>query len=96
MSEGKKLQFPVEALPAWCIRHGVKVHPLIKAANIEGLGNGWIIHQDDGLLGNGDEVALLSIPREVILSSAYVREYANENEPFRQLVEALPEFSVSE
>ncbi|KAK3304985.1 uncharacterized protein B0T15DRAFT_433510 [Chaetomium strumarium] len=93
MSEAKVTQFPLDDLPAWCARHGVKLHPLIKAVNVDGHGNGWIALESNGPFSSQDEVLLLSIPREVIFSTAYVKEYANANESFRQLFEALPEFS---
>ncbi|KAK4121195.1 SET domain-containing protein [Parathielavia appendiculata] len=83
---------PLDILPDWCVRHRVGVHAAIKAVDIAGRGNGWIISGKEALSNASDNTALLHIPREVILSAEYVVDYASGNDRFRRLLEGLPKF----
>ncbi|OIW31167.1 SET domain-containing protein [Coniochaeta ligniaria NRRL 30616] len=82
--------FSVDALPAWCDGHGVKIHGL-KVADVEGRGNGWIAQED--LNSDYEDAAparpLLVIPKDIVVSVALVMQYATENAQFSQLIHAV-------
>lgn len=87
--------FSVEALPAWCDRHGVEIHGL-KVADVEGRGNGWIAQED--LKSDWEDGApampLLVIPKDIVVSVDLAMQYATENAQFSQLIHAV-DFQVS-
>lgn len=68
----------------------------VKAADIDGRGNGWIAQEDmknDDLDGKPAE-PLLIIPKDIIISLALVIQYAPYNTHFHQLLHAV-QFQVS-
>ncbi|KAJ2985206.1 hypothetical protein NUW58_g3598 [Xylaria curta] len=78
-------QFPLSNLPAWCVFNNITFTG-VSTADIEGRGFGLIA--DDALSNENDEQpALLTIPKELILSAVGVEEYAKENKDFRQLLD---------
>jgi len=81
--------FPVDKLPAWCDAYGVKLNG-VKAAPVDNgkKGNGLVA--TERLHGSAGH--LLEIPRQVVVSADYVKDYAGRNQDFLQLVHALPEF----
>ncbi|CAJ2502715.1 Uu.00g101090.m01.CDS01 [Anthostomella pinea] len=81
-------EFPVDALPAWCLLNDVTFVD-VKVADIEGRGLGLVAERD--LVNEEDHYevpTLLAIPKELVLSAEGVEEYAKENKDFRQLLDA--------
>ncbi|KAI1211736.1 SET domain-containing protein [Annulohypoxylon truncatum] len=79
--------FSLNDLPAWCVLNNVTFLD-VKVADINGRGYGLIAERD--LVdedGTDDIPALLTIPRDLILSAEGVEEYAKENKDFRQLLD---------
>ncbi|KAI1443430.1 SET domain-containing protein [Annulohypoxylon stygium] len=79
--------FSLKDLPAWCVLNDV-AFVNVKATNIDGRGLGLVAERDltdEG--GNGEIPALLTIPRDLVLSAEGVEEYAKENKDFRQLLD---------
>ncbi|KAI0434360.1 hypothetical protein F5Y09DRAFT_268470 [Xylaria sp. FL1042] len=77
--------FSLSNLPAWCMLNNITFTG-VSVAGIEARGLGLIadrnLNEDDGLQ------ALLTIPKELVLSAAGVQEYAKENKDFRRLLDA--------
>ncbi|KAI0540641.1 hypothetical protein GGR58DRAFT_498994 [Xylaria digitata] len=79
-------QFPLSNLPAWCMLNNITLAG-VSAADTEARGLGLIAEKN--LDGANDELpALLTIPKELILSAVGVEEYTKENKDFRQLLGA--------
>ncbi|KAI0833191.1 SET domain-containing protein [Hypoxylon sp. FL0890] len=80
--------FSPDDLPAWCALNDVAFVD-VKVADISGRGYGLIAERD--LPGNEDEnvelPALLTVPKDLVLSAEGVEEYAKENKDFRQLLD---------
>ncbi|KAJ8126923.1 hypothetical protein O1611_g6716 [Lasiodiplodia mahajangana] len=78
--------FPLADLPAWCMLNNITFAG-VSVANTGGHGLGLVaekrLHD-----GNDEPLALLTIPKELILSAASVEEYAKENKNFRRLLDA--------
>ncbi|KAI0402220.1 hypothetical protein F4802DRAFT_576996 [Xylaria palmicola] len=79
-------QFPLSNLPAWCMFNNIAFEG-VSVADIEGRGLG-LIAEDDLSNEGGDLPALLTIPKELVLSAAGIEAYAKENKHFRQLLDA--------
>ncbi|KAI0885583.1 SET domain-containing protein [Annulohypoxylon maeteangense] len=79
--------FSLSDLPAWCVLNDVTfVH--VKSADINDRGYGLVAEKslaDED--GSSDIPALLTIPRDLVLSAEGVEEYAKENKDFRQLLD---------
>ncbi|KAI0143944.1 SET domain-containing protein [Hypoxylon sp. NC0597] len=79
-------RFSLDDLPAWCVLNDVTFVD-VKVANINGRGYGLIADRD---LANEDEnvelPALLAVPKDLVLSTEGVEEYAKENKDFRLLL----------
>ncbi|KAI0164242.1 SET domain-containing protein [Hypoxylon sp. FL1284] len=80
--------FSLGDLPAWCALNDVKFID-VKIANISGRGYGLVAekhlaNEDD----DSDTITILTAPRELILSTDGVEEYAKESKDFRQLLDA--------
>lgn len=87
---------PLATLSTWCTRHGVGVHPAVKAADVKGRGNGWLISHKEALSdAEEEEATLLRIPQNAILSAGYIEEFARQNVHFQRLLDAMPELRVS-
>ncbi|OTB16531.1 hypothetical protein K445DRAFT_58775 [Daldinia sp. EC12] len=81
--------FSLDDLPAWSTLNGVNFIN-VEVSNIDGRGNGLIatnelVSREDDL----EPVALLTVPRELIISAEGVEEYAKENKSFRQLLDTV-------
>ncbi|OTA70315.1 SET domain-containing protein [Hypoxylon sp. EC38] len=80
-------RFSLDDLPAWCVLNDVTFIN-VKVANINGRGYGLIADKD---LTNEDEnvdlPALLTVPKDLVLSAEGVEEYAKENKDFRLLLD---------
>jgi hypothetical protein len=80
-------EFPLSNLPTWCTLNNITFNG-VRAANIEGRGLGLVSESD---LSNGEGSAklpaLLTIPKDLVLSAAGVEEYAKESKDFRQLLD---------
>ncbi|KAI0597343.1 hypothetical protein F4775DRAFT_560804 [Biscogniauxia sp. FL1348] len=80
--------FPLSALPAWCVLNDVSFMD-VEVADIVGRGFGLVAERD--LIneeGNVEIPTLLTIPKDLVLSTEGVEEYARENKDFRQLLNA--------
>ncbi|KAI0390865.1 hypothetical protein F5Y17DRAFT_442873 [Xylariaceae sp. FL0594] len=87
MSDMRRGEFPITNLPTWCTLNNIKFHG-VSAASIEGRGLGLVAEDDLGSDGENDTpVVLLTIPKDLVLSSAGVEEYAKESKEFRQLLD---------
>ncbi|KAI1763942.1 SET domain-containing protein [Hypoxylon sp. FL1150] len=76
--------FSLSDLPAWCVLNDVSFTD-VKVADISGRGYGLVAEKD---LANGDDdPKLLTVPKELVLSSQGVEEYAKESKDFRRLLE---------
>ncbi|KAI0108303.1 SET domain-containing protein [Daldinia grandis] len=79
--------FSLDDLPAWSTLNGVAFLN-VAVANIDGRGNGLVAKKDlISQEGDSEPLALLKIPKELILSAEGVEEYAKENKYFRQLLD---------
>ncbi|KAI2640141.1 hypothetical protein GGS21DRAFT_537861 [Xylaria nigripes] len=81
----KRDQLPLSNLATWCVFNNVTFAG-VDAAQIEGRGLGLIAEKD--LNDDSVESAVLTIPKDLIVSSAGIEEYAKENQNFRQLLDA--------
>ncbi|KAI1454467.1 SET domain-containing protein [Annulohypoxylon moriforme] len=82
-------RFSLSDLPAWCVLNNVTFVD-VKATDINDRGYGLIADTD--LIdedGDADIPALLTIPRDLVLSAEGVEEYAKENKDFRQLLDIV-------
>ncbi|KAI0102032.1 hypothetical protein GGR51DRAFT_301210 [Nemania sp. FL0031] len=79
-------RFLLEDLPAWCMLNNITFAG-VGVRDIKGRGLGLIAekHLNNG---NDEPLALLTIPKELILSAASIEEYAKENKAFRTLLDA--------
>lgn len=85
-------EFSLSNLPAWCTFNSITFDS-VSVANIKDRGLGLIAekditHDDDDDNNNIDTSALLTVPKELILSAAGVEDYAKESRDFRQLLDA--------
>ncbi|KAI1425676.1 hypothetical protein F5Y12DRAFT_354873 [Xylaria sp. FL1777] len=81
----RRAQFSLSNLPAWCMFNNITFTG-VSVADIEARGLGLIA--ETNLNNEDDELpALLTIPKELILSATAVEEYAKENKDFRQLLD---------
>ncbi|KAI1107058.1 SET domain-containing protein [Jackrogersella minutella] len=88
--------FSLNDLPAWCVLNNV-AFVNAKGTDIEGRGYGLIAEKD--LVNDDDNFelpALLTIPKDLILSVEGVEEYAKENKDFRQLLDTAGHQSTRE
>jgi len=80
-------EFPLTNLPTWCTLNNITFNG-VSAANIDGRGLGLVAGSD---LNNDEEStklpALLTIPKDLVLSAAGVEECAKENKEFRKLLD---------
>ncbi|KAI0551937.1 hypothetical protein F4679DRAFT_114128 [Xylaria curta] len=77
--------FPLANLPAWCVFNNITFSS-VGVADVDDRGLGLIAEKD--LNNENDDLpALLTIPKELILSATGVEEYAKENKDFRQLLD---------
>ena len=83
----KRGQFTIESLPAWCLLNDVKFIDA-KPQNIEGRGYGLVAERELANNNNDENLPILKVPRDLVLSSAGVEEYAKEHKDFRQLLDA--------
>jgi hypothetical protein len=80
-------QFPLSSLPAWCVLNDITFAG-VSVTDIEGRGLG-LIAQKDFHDGDATETpALLTVPKELVLSAVGVEEYTKESTDFRQLLDA--------
>ncbi|KAI1133465.1 hypothetical protein F5Y10DRAFT_229120 [Nemania abortiva] len=78
-------QFPLAGLPAWCVLNNITFAG-VRVANIEGRGLGLVAEKRFN--SEEDEpLALLTIPKELVLSAASIEDYAKENKDFRRLLD---------
>ena len=84
----RKGDFPVDALPAWCSRHGVEVYG-ITPASVQDRGNGWVAQESPKDDESEAARPLLVVPRDVVISAAYVQQFACKDDHFLQLFDAL-------
>ncbi|KAJ3570839.1 hypothetical protein NPX13_g5595 [Xylaria arbuscula] len=81
----RKGQFPLQNLPAWCMLNNIALDGL-SAADVNARGLGLVA--ENKLENMHDDLpALLTVPKELVLSSARVEEYAKENKEFRRLLD---------
>lgn len=83
----KRGHFSIDSLPAWCILNDVKFVD-VKVHDIEGRGYGLLAEKDLANENDNENCTILKVPRDLILSSQSVEEYAKENKEFRQLLDA--------
>ncbi|KAK7753939.1 hypothetical protein SLS62_004037 [Diatrype stigma] len=83
----KRGHFPLDLLPAWCALNDVKFVD-VKAHDVEGRGYGLVAEKELVNENEHENRTLLKVPRDLILSSESVEEYAKENKEFRQLFDA--------
>ncbi len=78
-------QFPLSTLPAWCMLNNITFAGVC-VADMEARGLGLIAEKN--LNDENDKLpALLTIPKELVLSAAGIEENAKENKDFRQLLD---------
>ncbi|KAI0450273.1 hypothetical protein F5B21DRAFT_440863 [Xylaria acuta] len=77
--------FPLSNLPAWCVFNSITFAG-VGVADVHGRGLGLVAEKDFDN-ENDDLPALLTIPKELVLSATGVEEYAKENKDFRQLLD---------
>ncbi|PON21588.1 hypothetical protein TGAM01_v209477 [Trichoderma gamsii] len=81
-------QLPIEAFPAWALLNGVEFRSA-EVQSIEGKGFGLVAKND--IPGVSDDtsstVAIIRIPRDLVLSAEAVEAYAKVDQSFRQLLE---------
>ncbi|KAI1177207.1 hypothetical protein F4777DRAFT_219399 [Nemania sp. FL0916] len=82
----RKGKFPLSDLPAWCMLHSITFAG-VEVASIEDRGLGLIAEKRLSN-ENGESPALLTIPRELVLSAAKIEEYAKESKDFCELLAA--------
>ncbi|KAJ8122773.1 hypothetical protein ONZ43_g1115 [Nemania bipapillata] len=79
-------RFPLAELPTWCMLNNITFAG-VRVADIEGRGLGLVAEKH--LRRENDELpALLTIPKELILSAATLDGYAKESKDFRELLDA--------
>ncbi|KAI1418728.1 SET domain-containing protein [Hypoxylon sp. FL1857] len=80
-------RFSLDDLPAWCVLNDV-AFVNVKVADLSGRGYGLIAEKH--LTNENENVelpALLTVPKDLVLSAEGVEEYAKENKLFRQLLD---------
>ncbi|KAL7622920.1 hypothetical protein AAE478_006599 [Parahypoxylon ruwenzoriense] len=81
--------FSLNDLPAWCVLNDVAFVD-VKVADLSDRGYGLVAEKDLPVVNEDDKFephALLTIPKELVLSAEGVAEYARENKEFRQLLD---------
>ncbi|KAI0479569.1 hypothetical protein F4859DRAFT_440037 [Xylaria cf. heliscus] len=87
-------RFPLSNLPAWCLFNGVTFAG-VGVADVKDRGLGLVAEKDfDDHSGQNDQndqndhrPALLTVPKELVLSATGIEEYAKENKDFRELLD---------
>ncbi|KAI1140464.1 SET domain-containing protein [Hypoxylon sp. FL0543] len=80
-------RFSLDDLPAWCVLNDVTFVD-VKVADISGRGYGLIAERYlNNEVENVEPPALLTVPKDLVLSAEGVEEYAKENKDFRQLLD---------
>ncbi|TRX95276.1 hypothetical protein FHL15_003968 [Xylaria flabelliformis] len=77
--------FPLSSLPAWCVFNSITFAG-VDVADVDGRGLGLVAEKDLNNESN-NLPALLTIPKELILSATGIEAYAKENKDFRQLLD---------
>ncbi|KAI0857589.1 hypothetical protein F4860DRAFT_489286 [Xylaria cubensis] len=77
--------FPLSSLPAWCVFNNITFSG-VDVADVDGRGLGLVAEKDLNNESN-NLPALLTIPKELILSATGIEAYAKENKDFRQLLD---------
>ncbi|RYP90706.1 hypothetical protein DL770_003171 [Monosporascus sp. CRB-9-2] len=85
--------FPLDGLPAWCLLNDVTFVD-IKVQHIEGRGYGLVAERELRTEDDNEALTILKVPRDLVLSSEGVEEYAKENKEFRQLLDAAGHLST--
>ncbi|RYP19487.1 hypothetical protein DL765_003327 [Monosporascus sp. GIB2] len=85
--------FPLDGLPAWCLLNDVTFVDT-KVQHIEGRGYGLVAERELRTENGNDALTILKVPRDLVLSSEGVEEYAKENKGFRQLLDAAGRLST--
>lgn len=83
----KRGDFSIDSLPAWCLLNDVKFVD-VKAQDLEGRGYGLVAERELANEKDGENLEILKVPRDLVLSAAGVEEYAKENKEFRELLDA--------
>ncbi|KAI8633967.1 hypothetical protein F5Y19DRAFT_462178 [Xylariaceae sp. FL1651] len=87
-------QFPLSALPAWCLLNDITFDG-VSVEHTETRGLGLVAVKDLANEENGTEIpALLTIPKDLVLSAVGVEEYAKESKHFRQLLDTTGHQSI--
>ncbi|KAI1467952.1 SET domain-containing protein [Daldinia caldariorum] len=80
--------FPLDEFPTWCTQNGVYLNNVqVALVDIDERGNGLIT--TDEIVSREDDlepITLMRVPRELILSSKSIDEFALEHRYFRQLL----------
>jgi hypothetical protein len=79
-------QLPLRDLPAWCRLNNIAFND-VTVADIEGRGLGLIAEATINN-ENNELPALLTIPKDHVLSAAKIEDYAKENKDFCELLDA--------
>ncbi|RYO83120.1 hypothetical protein DL766_004454 [Monosporascus sp. MC13-8B] len=85
--------FPLDVLPAWCLLNDVTFVDA-KVQRIEGRGYGLVAERELRAENDNEALAILKVPRDLVLSSEGIEEYAKENKEFRQLLDAAGRLST--
>ncbi|RYP67156.1 hypothetical protein DL771_007384 [Monosporascus sp. 5C6A] len=85
--------FPLDVLPAWCHLNGVTFVDT-KVQLIEGRGYGLVAERELKTKNDNGALPILKVPRDLVLSSEGIEEYAKENKEFRQLHDAAGRLST--
>ncbi|RYP53855.1 hypothetical protein DL768_001306 [Monosporascus sp. mg162] len=85
--------FPLEGLPAWCLLNDVTFADT-KVQHIEGRGYGLVAERELRTEDDNEALTILKVPRDLVLSSEGVEEYAKESKEFRQLLDAAGRLST--
>ncbi|RYP30893.1 hypothetical protein DL767_006025 [Monosporascus sp. MG133] len=85
--------FPLDGLAAWCLLNDVTFVDT-KVQHIEGRGYGLVAERELRTEDDNKSLTILKVPRDLVLSSEGVEEYARENKEFRQLLDAAGRLST--
>ncbi|RYP07716.1 hypothetical protein DL764_002335 [Monosporascus ibericus] len=85
--------FPLDGLQAWCLLNDVTFIDT-KVQRIEGRGYGLVAERELRTEDDNEALTILKVPRDLVLSSEGIDEYAKENKEFRQLLDAAGRLST--
>ncbi|RYP64502.1 hypothetical protein DL769_006640 [Monosporascus sp. CRB-8-3] len=85
--------FPLDGLPAWCLLNDVTFVDT-KVQRIEGRGYGLVAERELRTENDNEAITILKVPRDLVLSSEGIEEYAKENKEFRQMLDAAGRLST--